>query len=368
MIVNLRSQTDLAGFYIVYEGSTNLEKPGWFGLSHLLEHLLCKNFEHLRDDFERESIDWNAYTDSNNVVFYFTGLDKYINKRKYNLMELMSEFKITKEQFEMERNIVLQEYSDYFGDQSESHMLNLNRKLFKDYDPIGLRQDLESLKFMDCMNFWELQFSNPHKIINVSPSNSFKMNIDFSTKTSDRKIEFGPYNDVILEKRNDFGDKASLIMISPPMEDNFNYNTFINAMMGSGLSSPLYQEVREKRGLVYHISCGQSRNNKQGFTTITTQTSSKNVEKVFDTVRKIYKNWEKHLTEDRFQTIKESYLVKLKKDKINRFSHVNQWIIPEGWSIKEIIKEITLDKVKDVFKKNFNFDDFYLSYDKDEFK
>ena len=27
MIINLKSETDLSGFYVVYEGSTNLEKP-----------------------------------------------------------------------------------------------------------------------------------------------------------------------------------------------------------------------------------------------------------------------------------------------------------------------------------------------------
>ena len=72
MIVNLRSQTDLAGFYIIYEGSTNLEKKGNYGISHLMEHLCCKSFEHLREDFERQGIDWNAYTSDNEIVFYFT--------------------------------------------------------------------------------------------------------------------------------------------------------------------------------------------------------------------------------------------------------------------------------------------------------
>ncbi len=36
MIINLKSQTDLSGFYVVYEGSTNLEKSGWYGISHLM--------------------------------------------------------------------------------------------------------------------------------------------------------------------------------------------------------------------------------------------------------------------------------------------------------------------------------------------
>ena len=85
MIINLKSQTDLAGFYIVYDGSTNLEKSGWYGISHVMEHLLCKNFEHLREDFEREGIDWNAYTSNNEIVFYFTGLEEYLSKRKYEI-------------------------------------------------------------------------------------------------------------------------------------------------------------------------------------------------------------------------------------------------------------------------------------------
>jgi len=122
MLINLKSQTDLSGFYMVYYGSTLLEKRGNYGISHLMEHLMCKNFEKLRETFEKEGIDWNAYTSSNEIVFYFTGLDEYLDKRRYELVELMSEFNVTKEQFENERKIVLQEYSDYFSDQTESHM------------------------------------------------------------------------------------------------------------------------------------------------------------------------------------------------------------------------------------------------------
>jgi predicted Zn-dependent peptidase len=108
MIINLKSKTDLSGFYVVYEGSTNLEKPGWYGLSHLSEHLLCKTFDHLQEDFDRDSIDWNAYTSSNEIVFYMTGLDEKIMKYKKDFVRLLTEFKTTKEEFENERQIVLE--------------------------------------------------------------------------------------------------------------------------------------------------------------------------------------------------------------------------------------------------------------------
>ena len=38
MIVNLKSQSNLSGLYVVYEGSTNIEKKGNLGISHLMEH------------------------------------------------------------------------------------------------------------------------------------------------------------------------------------------------------------------------------------------------------------------------------------------------------------------------------------------
>jgi hypothetical protein len=38
------------GFYVVYEGSTNLEKP-WYGISHIMEHLVCKALDHFTRRF-----------------------------------------------------------------------------------------------------------------------------------------------------------------------------------------------------------------------------------------------------------------------------------------------------------------------------
>lgn len=368
MIINLKSQTDLSGFYVVYEGSTNLEKPGIYGISHLMEHLICKSFEHLREDFEREGIDWNAYTSSNEIVFYFTGLEEKLSKRKYEIMELISQFDISKEDFEKEKKIVLQEYSDTFSDQQQSHFLNLQRKMLGDFAPIGRKGDLESLRFMDSLNFFETQFSSPTKIINVSSKTRFDMDLDFQDRQIDRNFKIGPYNDIVLEKMNDYGDKTSLILMSPIADNNFNYISFINSMLSTGLSSPLYKEIREKSGLVYHIRCSQSRFNKQGLTYISTQTSEANVEKVYNLLGKIIRNPSKYMTQERFDTIKESYMLKYKKERINRFANVKRWIDPVEWTIYNILKTITLDKILEVYEDYFDFDKFYMSTDKKEFK
>lgn len=368
MIINLPSQTDLSGFYVIYEGSTNLEKPGWYGISHLMEHLVCKTFDHLQEDFDRDGIDWNAYTSSNEIVFYLTGLDEKVNKWKNQFVELLLEFNITKEQFENERKIVLEEYMDCFNDQSQSHMLNLSRKIFNDYDPIGLKQDLESLKFMDCLNYFELQYSKPSKIINVSKNNPYKNKaIGFSSRNIDKTISYGNYNST-LELNNDFKDKTSIAVLTPIIEDDFANVQFINAMLSLGLKSPLYDEVREKRGLAYYIHCYQSRINKQGVNTILTQTSNKNYNEVIDTIKYIIDNPDKFLTKERLSIVKDFYNVRMKKNEILRYNNVNRWIEPEGWSIYDIIKNVNLKNIRETYDKYYIFDKMYISNDKKEFK
>lgn len=368
MIINLKSQTDLSGFYVIYEGSTNLEKPGWYGISHLMEHLMCKNFDHLQEDFDKDGIDWNAYTSGNEIVFYIQGLDDKVNKWKHEFVKLLGQFNVTKEQFENERNIVLEEYMDCFNDQTQTHSLNLSRKLFNDFDPIGLKSDLENLKFMDCLNFYELQYSKPTKIINVSKNKEYKNNtIDFIERDIIKPIVFGDF-DVTLELGNQFKDKTSIIMLSPVIEEDFAYVHFINSMLSMGLMSPLYQEIREKKGLVYYVHCYLSRINKQGISTISTLTSNKNYNVVIESTKKVITNPDKYLTKERLNIVKEYYKVRKEKDEILRYKNVNYLINPDGWSVYDILDDVNMKKIREVYDKYFNFDNFYISSDKKEFK
>lgn len=368
MIINLKSQTDLSGLYVVYEGSTNIEKPGIFGISHLMEHLVCKTFFHMIQDFDKDGIEWNAYTSSNEIVFYMTGLDEKINKHKFKYLEALQNFNITKEQFENERQIVLQEYEDTFNDQSQSHSLNLNRKLFNDYDPIGLKKDLESLKFMDCLNFYELQYENPTKIINISKNQKLKnLDISFSDRKIDKKFEFGKH-DVTLELNNDFKDKTSIICLSPFINEKNAEVHFLNAMLSMGLKSPLYDEVREKRGLVYYIHCYQARLNKQGIVSIDTQTSNRNFDGVIDGIKTVLGNPKLFLNKERFNLVKDYYTSRKKKEEILRYGNVNRWINPENWSVYDILDKVTIKDIEKVYDQYYNFDNFYISNDKKEFK
>ena len=367
MVINLKSPSDLSGFYIVFEGSTNLESDGNFGISHLMEHLLCKNFENLRPKFEKYGVHWNAYTTNNEIVFFFTGLDKFLNKWKNDLIDLITDFKASKQQFENEKKIVLQEYNQAFGDQSHSHLLNLNRKIYKSFQPIGRRSDLERIKYMDCIDFFEKQFQSPTKIINVSKDSTFNYDFEPNKPSFDYVPDFGPHMDVELELNRKSNDKVSIIFMSKPLEKDLNYVSFINSMLSMGLSSPLYSEIREKRGLVYGINTSQQRLNNFGVNLISTETSKSNKDEVVNSIKEILDNPSKHLTPKRFEIIKNAYKINYIKDKIDRYRNVNLWINPKDWSVKSILPTITYDYTMDVFQRHFSLDNFYISEDITEF-
>ncbi len=138
-------------------------------------------------------------------------------------------------------------------------------------------------------------------------------------------------------------------------------------MMCMGLNSPLYQEVREKKGLVYYVSLSTDRFYKNGVNFFSTLTSNKNVDEVISTTEEVFSNPDKYLTKERFDIVKESFKIRFKMNEINRFSNVSKWISPQEWNVSDIINDITLDKVKSVYKKNFDFSKWKVSVDKKDF-
>ena len=180
------------------------------------------------------------------------------------------------------------------------------------------------------------------------------------------KLEFGNH-DVTLELSNEFKDKTSLVVLSPVIEDDFAYVHFINSMLSLGLKSPLYQEVREKKGLVYYIHSYLSRSNDKGVNIMATLTSNKNVDEVLEAIKLVVTNPDKFLTQERFEIIKDYYDVRKKKDEINLYKNIGQYLSPQGWSVYDILDVLTFDKIKEVYAKYFDFDKFYVSTDKTEF-
>lgn len=371
----IKSPTPMAGFYVGYWGSTMNERRGIYGISHLLEHLVCKGIDELMEDFERDAVNWNAYTSNKEIVFYMTGMDKKIKKWKQKFYEHILSFDhVTEEVFQNEKKIVIEEYKDSFNKQSDAHMQNLFRKLYDYYEAIGLLQDLESLTLQDCKDFFELQYRKPTMIIDISKSTDTKIEeffskVEYDKRTySDNRIEQNVNENFLYEKGNKYKDKSSIINLSPVIYADFPYITFINRMLGAGLKSPIYREIREKNGLVYYFHCYQREiTNNSVVTILQTETSNKNVDKVQKILKEILGNPDKYLTKERFDIIKEYYTNKYEKENIMLHNNGYKFIEQEHFSLEKILPTLTYEDIRRVYDKYFDFSKFYQSIDKKEF-
>lgn len=364
MIHNLKSQNDFSGFYIVYNGSVLNETPKNYGISHMIEHLMCKQFEHLYDAFDRYGINWNAYTSNNNVVFHLTGLDEYVNNYKNRVLKNLLKFNLTKEQFDTEKDIILQEYMDHFQDQSDSHYSNVMRQYMGHYGPIGKYESLDKISYSSLLKFQKNYMSKPTMIINVSKYNDFEGYDDFNEQnhgnfnTLDTKI--------IYEKKAEF-NKTSLIGYKL-ITDDYPQVKFILSMLAGSLKAPLYNEIREKRGLSYSVSAFlNSISANQGIMSTSIITDNNKINQAMDVYKDVFSNPDTYLTESRFNIVKDYFTILLRKNEINRYNRIGFLMSDKKWNIEPILKDLTFDNIKSTYEKHFKYDDIRWSIDKKDF-
>lgn len=366
MVINLKSQTALSGLYLVYKGSINLEKKGWFGITHFLEHLKCKVVDDLQDEFQSNGISHNAYTSDNFVVFYFQGIEKYLAPFRDIIIERFKTFTATEDDVIKEKKIVLEEYLDCFTEQVQTHSINFNRRFYGTYSPIGLKEDIENYTFQDCLDFHALQYEEPDMIINISKDFVLADNVmTFKNRSLTMKTDWKYDANTILEKSISFPEKTSIIWDKKVDLVDLPVLKYITSMLGSGLNSPLYQEVREKRGLVYYIQCYSSRIGDVSTINISTITSDVNVSILNDVVANVLSNRNTHITKERLELIKKGALIAREKKDINRFSNISDILYPEQKIAEDILETLELDQIHYVYDKYFDPNTFVKNTDKE---
>lgn len=368
MILNINSQTELSGFYVVYNGTIINENKGIYGISHLIEHLMSHNIsDDLVEVFQNNGLAWNAYTSPTNLVFYLSGLDKYVSKYKYEFFNRLKNINLKPSEFKLEKSILLEEYTSIFNMQSPSHLLNLHRKLFNSYNTIGRKKDIENVTLEMCKEHFYKFFNKPSKIINVSKNSPFEMDVEFNNFTNNHHIDYNINTNAEIDKHNSILNKSSVIYISPIIKDDWAVVFFINYLLSNGINSPLYKNVRKKSGLAYYIRCNLDRlSDFSGLNIISTETDDDKVEKLMETINETLSDLS-FLTKAKFEQVKNSIVNKIDTVDINRHSNVETFIKPDEWAIERNIHKITYNKVVETYMKYYKIENFYKSVDKIEF-
>lgn len=352
---------------------TRDETPDEAGISHFLEHMVFKATKtrsafQIAKSLEELGGELNAYTTREYTCYHALVLRDHWKIALDVVADLVSNMQMKKSDFELERSVILQEIAMSDDNQEEMIYDHYFSKAFGSHPlgrPIlGTEDSIQKMTMSKIQDRYDKFYSGPQLIVSVAGdiehqdlvnevAKVLKKKKKTRVKIQRQKPRHLPIRDVI-EKQ---GEQLHLLMGLPvtSFQDSYRFEAFIvNALLGGGMTSKLYQKVREKKGLVYSIYSQLNTFVDFGLMTLYAACEPQNMKPVLKTIQA-----ELRALQDRgirasdvqlFKTQVKGSLLLGSDDIENRMSSiaVNELVFGEYRPVEKIIDEIEAVTVKSV--------------------
>ena len=285
---------------------SRFETPAEQGVSHFIEHLMFKGTFHRSAKEIAELVDdvggqLNAATDRENTCYYIKVLPDHLALAMDVLSDMLLNSKIAGTDVEKERQVVLEEISLYEDSPDELiHDLHLN-SLWPGHalgrNILGTRETIGEMD-RDAILQYKMSHYTPDKIVVAAAGNL----------EHDRLVELvhqyweqvqGSYSSLQeiaptfvparLMQEKDI-EQLHICLGTPGFShdsDDFYASHVFNTILGGGVSSRLFQSIREDRGLAYSVCSFPTSFRDAGLLTIYTGVSPENSREVVQLIRSI---------------------------------------------------------------------------------
>lgn len=354
------------------------------GISHFIEHMFFKGTKtrtakQIAQELEDTGGSINAFTDKENTCFYARVLDTHIDKAIDVLTDIYLNSILDPDEIEREKQVVLEELKMYEDSPDELSYDTLIENIWKGHPLghkiVGTNENINSFSREKIVHYMENNYTNDRLVIavagNIKTDQVIQMLDDKLGHPGGKISSFNEpdvfYNTGICAKYKDIEQlHVCLGTKGPSVIDKERYTfAVIDSILGGGMSSRLFQEIRERRGLAYSIGSYELLYKKGGIFGVYAGISPDNLKDVIKYTLEefdILKNG--HVSEEDIYRAKEhlkgSLLLSLEavKNRMMRLSR-NEIYFQRSISAEEIIESI--DKVdhdeivrvaNDVFDRN----------------
>lgn len=240
------------------------------GAAHFLEHMAFKSSDRRSTDQLARLIDEigghvNAYTTKESTCFYARCLDSHLDRVVDMLCSMLFGCAFRQEEVDTERGVILEEIGMYKDAPEDLVAERLSAAVYKGSPlarPIlGTKKTLEAMDG-DWLRRYRDEHYRPDRIV-VSLAGSFtpavvdELKARFSILSGPASPKFKPavYHSQITVRRKAI-EQNHLIVAFPALsfgDRRRHAMHLLSSVLGGGVSSRLFQEVREKRGLCYSV-------------------------------------------------------------------------------------------------------------------
>jgi predicted Zn-dependent peptidase len=243
------------------------------GISHVVEHMAFKgtqerDCQRINLDAERLGAEVNAHTDKDHTAFHMRGLARHAGQFVQMLGDIVRHSTFPEAELERERQVILQELVEDEDDPMSTAYKLFDQACFGAHalgrPVIGSRANIERFTRAELVAYVRQQYTATNVVVGVAG------HIDPAAIVKQAEEAFGSMppgdaNEVAapawlggIRTRRLAGCPQAHVVLGypiPSLQDDDPANTVAAALFGEGMSSPLMDELRERRGLVYYAAC-----------------------------------------------------------------------------------------------------------------
>lgn len=251
---------------------TRDENENEAGVSHFLEHLLFKGSEKLTardvsEAFDAIGAESNAFTSKENTCFWARLLDQDLPVGLDVLSEIIQRPAFRPHEIDSERQVVIEEINMFEDDPNDVAFENLTTALFEGHvleaPVLGTREAIRAMSRDDIAGYWKRRYGASSMVVAAAGSVDHAALVEmigerlgeWSGETVEHHFEDPPFAPRVNVTRRDT-EQAHLVLGGPGLkrgDDRRWAFEVLNHVVGVGMSSRLFREVREERGLAYAI-------------------------------------------------------------------------------------------------------------------
>jgi predicted Zn-dependent peptidase len=277
------------------------------GASHYLEHLLFKGTARrtaaeIAEQMDAIGADHNAFTAKEHTCYYTRTLDRDLPLAVDMLADMVLASKMDEADVDAERTVILEEIGMH-ADAPDDVVIDLFASTLFGEHPLarpvlGSVASIEGMRRDQLHSYWRRHYQ-PSSLVVAAAGNvgheqvvelvrgAFKGGEAASSPSQRRPRSAAAAGGGVRVQHKDT-EQAHLVLggrgIARDDPRRFALDVF-NVAFGGGMSSRLFQEVREKRGLVYSISSYSVRHEETGSFSVYAGTAPKRVPDVLAVVR-----------------------------------------------------------------------------------
>lgn len=276
------------------------------GLSHFTEHMMFKGTDKLTpfdiaDKFESYGANINAFTGKEYTCYYFKCVDEYCDKCFDLLSQIFHKSTFDEVELDKERKVIVEEINMVEDDPEDICYDLIASAVYgnENYGRtiLGPIERVLAYKKADVDNFVERFYTPDNTVVsfagNITPQKADELVKKYFLpssrcgKLAEKPISVVQSQNSYKERVKDF--EQTNITLAFPTKGFYSSDRIVlsclNTILGSGMSSRLFQSVREQQGLAYSIYSTLAKNVYAGTFNICLNISVQNTLKALTAVK-----------------------------------------------------------------------------------